>query len=109
MATARRAATDTVQLKLRIREELRRKLERAAAKREVSLNTEMVERLEASFAAETRAHEQDRLIDEIKGAVKTAIEATVNSRTDAIEWLRQSNAQLKARLQKVEKDGEETD
>jgi hypothetical protein len=69
----------------------------------------MVERLEASFATESRAHEQDRLIDEIKGAVKTAVESTVNSRTDAIEWLRQSNAQLKARLQEIEKGGEERD
>jgi hypothetical protein len=37
---------------LRLREELRRKLERDAAKRVHSLNAEMVERLEASYERE---------------------------------------------------------
>jgi hypothetical protein len=46
---ARRKKTATVQLKLRFREELRRKLERQAKGREVSLNNEIVRRLESSF------------------------------------------------------------
>jgi hypothetical protein len=46
---ARRKKTATVQLKLRFREELRRKLEREARAREVSLNNEIVRRLEGSF------------------------------------------------------------
>jgi len=45
-----RKATDIVQLKLRIREDLRQKLEAAAAARKVSMNTLMAERLERSFA-----------------------------------------------------------
>jgi hypothetical protein len=48
-AMAKRKKTDTVQLKLRIREELRQKLQNQANGREVSLNNEMVRRLEQSF------------------------------------------------------------
>lgn len=44
-----RKSTDTAQLKLRIREDLRRQLEAAAKKRDVSLNYEMTDRLRASF------------------------------------------------------------
>ena len=50
---AKRKKTATVQLKLRIREELRRKLEREKDLREVSLNSEMVRRLENSFESGT--------------------------------------------------------
>lgn len=45
-----RRASDTAQLKLRIREDLRRRLEQAAKKRGVSLNFEMTSRLTDSFA-----------------------------------------------------------
>jgi predicted HicB family RNase H-like nuclease len=44
-----RKPTDTVAITLRIREDLRRRLERAAEKYDVSLNAEMEKRLEASF------------------------------------------------------------
>ena len=50
---AKRKKTATVQLKLRIREELRQRLERQARGREVSLNNEMVRRLENSFESGT--------------------------------------------------------
>jgi predicted transcriptional regulator len=56
-----RKTTDIVQLTLRLREELRRKLERAADKKDRSLNIEIVDRLEASFEAETRAREQEQM------------------------------------------------
>jgi hypothetical protein len=46
---AKREKTATVQLKLRIREDLRRKLEKVAAGRDVSLNQEMADRIEQSF------------------------------------------------------------
>jgi Arc-like DNA binding domain len=45
-----RKSTDTVQLKLRFSETLRRKLERAAARNNRSMNTEIIHRLEESFA-----------------------------------------------------------
>jgi ribosomal protein L18E len=44
-----RKPTDLVNPSLRIREDLRRRLEAAAKKRGVSLNQEMVDRLKASF------------------------------------------------------------
>ncbi|QDP26242.2 Arc family DNA-binding protein [Bradyrhizobium cosmicum] len=44
-----RKATETVQLKLRFSEELRRKLEKAAERNEQSMNAEIIARLEDSF------------------------------------------------------------
>jgi hypothetical protein len=44
-----RKPTDTIQVNLRIKEALRRRLEAAAKKRDVSLNFEMVDRLKESF------------------------------------------------------------
>jgi hypothetical protein len=46
---AKRKKTDVVQLKLRIREALRSRLEAAAKKVDISLNSEMSRRLEESF------------------------------------------------------------
>ena len=47
-----RRPTETVQVNLRIKERLRRRLESAAKKRQVSLNYEMTSRLEQSLDAE---------------------------------------------------------
>jgi hypothetical protein len=55
---AKRKRTDVVKLQLRIRESLRKQLEDAARVKDVSLNSEMVSRLEESF---TRANMQDEL------------------------------------------------
>jgi uncharacterized membrane protein YccC len=57
-----RKSTDIVAFTLRLREDLRRKLERAADKAERSLNIEIVERLEASFTAEERARDQKQMM-----------------------------------------------
>ena len=54
---AARKQTAIVGLKVRLREPLRKKLEMAAKKRGVSLNAELVNRLEQSFAARG-VHEQ---------------------------------------------------
>jgi hypothetical protein len=51
----KRKKTDTVQLKLRIREALRRRLETAAKAADISLNSEMVRRLEGSFEQATNS------------------------------------------------------
>jgi hypothetical protein len=48
-----RKPTDTVQLKLRFSEALRRRLARAAKHRNCSLNAEIVARLEYSFKSES--------------------------------------------------------
>jgi hypothetical protein len=47
-----RKLTDTVQLKLRFSERLRRQLEQAATDNQQSLNTEIVSRLDASLQSE---------------------------------------------------------
>ena len=51
---ARRKKSATVQLKVRIKEELRARLEKAAKARDVSMNAEIGERLEKSFEYENR-------------------------------------------------------
>ena len=45
----KRETSETAHFTLRIREDLRRRLEHAARKRDVSLNSEMTERLRSSF------------------------------------------------------------
>ena len=44
-----RKPSDVTQVKIRVREDLRRQLEQAAKKRDVSINFEMTDRLKASF------------------------------------------------------------
>src|SRR5215831_6623744 len=53
---ARKKPTDTVQLKLRFLEALRRRLERAAKANDQSLNAEIVSRLDQSFRKEDDAN-----------------------------------------------------
>ena len=61
---ARRAKSDTVQLKTRMKEPLRAKLEAAAEENGVSLNAEAVQRLERSFAEEkSRAAISDEAVN----------------------------------------------
>jgi hypothetical protein len=55
-----RKPSDIAQFKLRIRESLRRQLERAAARNNNSINVEITNRLHASFAADNA-----RALDEI--------------------------------------------
>jgi hypothetical protein len=50
MTKTKKRATATIATMLRMREELRRRIEREAKNNERSLNSEMVARLEASFA-----------------------------------------------------------
>ena len=73
---AKRKKTATVQLKLRIREELRRKLEREAKGRKVSLNSEMARRLESSFESGTT----EKLVQLLTGSPGTAELLTIIGR-----------------------------
>lgn len=52
-----RAPTDDVQLKFRVREGLRARLEESAQQKRVSLNAEITDRLEMSFAARPAARD----------------------------------------------------
>jgi len=62
-----RKITAIAQLKLRIREDLRRRLEQAAKKRDASLNFEMTDRLRASFDQETY-----RTLDQVTAGLEGA-------------------------------------
>lgn len=105
---ARRKQIDIVQLKLRIREELRRKLEREAAKKGHSLNTEMVERLEASFAVESQVRDQKELLTAVSAETDRAVLEVNNI------WIRQfveqqeespTMKQLRELMQRLVKEG----
>jgi hypothetical protein len=56
-------STAIVPTMLRIREDLRKRLEREARKRDHSLNAEMVERLEKSFVNQAQASRDTALLD----------------------------------------------
>jgi hypothetical protein len=58
-----RKATEYVQFKLRIRESLRRRIEREAEKKNQSANAEAVERLEDSFTAHEKSQRSTDFID----------------------------------------------
>jgi Arc-like DNA binding domain len=59
-----RKPTDSVQLKVRMPEHLRKKIEAQAAKYDRTLNAEIVRRLEESF-------DQARMLADIKGTVES--------------------------------------
>ena len=63
-----RKPTDTVQLKLRFSERLRRRLEQAAKHNDWSMNTEIVNRLDTSFQRE----DQEEMIER---AAREAVQA----------------------------------
>jgi hypothetical protein len=85
---ARRKPADTVQLKLRFPEKLRRRIEAAAAKNQQSMNLEIVERLGRSFQHED---EDERTRSVAQETAATVFQALINlgfveppeSRTDA--------------------------
>jgi hypothetical protein len=60
-------STEIVPTMLRIREELRRRLEREAKKRDHSLNAEMVERLEQSFVRDEKSLRDTAILDALIG------------------------------------------
>jgi hypothetical protein len=56
-------STEIVPTMLRIREDLRKRLEREAKKKDHSLNAEMVERLEQSFVDDAQALRDSAILD----------------------------------------------
>jgi hypothetical protein len=111
---ARRKLADTVQLKLRFPERLRRRIEAAADKNQQSMNLEIVERLERSFQ---RDDEDGRTSKVAKETAETFWQALINlgfveppeSRTDAerqaeYEKVRQSDEEMNRAIdQEVER------
>jgi hypothetical protein len=70
-----RKATDTIQLKLRFSEALRRRLERAADAHDLSMNSEIVRRLEDSFRDENRQAEMEAMANK---AAARAVDSFLN-------------------------------
>jgi hypothetical protein len=68
-----RKQSELVGLRVRFREPLRKKLEVAAAKRGVSLNTELVDRLERSFSAEAVEQVVSSKLDRALDSIWTAL------------------------------------
>ena len=66
---AKRAGTDIVQLKLRIRETVRARLAAAAKLNGVSLNSEIAKRLEESFTLP----QLDKLVDRMEAQLNTPL------------------------------------
>jgi hypothetical protein len=61
-----RKPTEFVQFKLRIREALRRKIEKAAEKKDISANAEAVERIERTFAQDEASERMLSKIEELQ-------------------------------------------
>lgn len=74
-----RAASETIQLKVRMKEPLRARIEEAAKKRGVSMNVEAVNRLESSFANE------GRVADEFGGQEKYQIFRMLSVAAETVE------------------------
>jgi hypothetical protein len=78
----KRKETDFVQFKLRIREGLRRRIQREAEKKKISANAEAVERLEKSFlAADDRIKDPEQRLaaDERINALQQRLNEIVKS------------------------------
>lgn len=67
----RRKDTDTVQVGLRVKESLRAALDQAAEKHGISMNAEIVLRLEQSFELDALKRELDAERDRIRSDLKT--------------------------------------
>lgn len=67
-----RKLSETVQLKLRFREELRRKLEKTAERNNQSINSEIVSRLEGSFSIEDKVALAQSIWEEQIAAINQA-------------------------------------
>jgi hypothetical protein len=76
---AKRPASDTVQVKVRMREDLRRKLEREADRRGLTINAEILRRLDLSFVSEARL---DSLSEAAAKEIVEKLLAAVRSQTN---------------------------
>jgi seryl-tRNA synthetase len=109
-----RKPTDFVQFKLRIRESLRRKLEKEAEKKATSANNEAVERLEQSFHTEQRISEARARIDELQERIeeiKTNVAASQQQAIEqkeeamhAVQRLTQQQVELSAKLNETKRE-----
>jgi hypothetical protein len=87
---ARRPA-DEVQLKLRFRERLRQRLERAASKNSRSMNAEIVHRLEESFTEEDLATRVGRRLKADTDAMKREFDRQARIMEEDLQLTRELN------------------
>jgi hypothetical protein len=93
-----RKPTDYVQFKLRIRESLRRRIEKAAAKKKVSANAEAIERIEKTFVQDEG---QPAMIEMLKKMQDFQYEAEIATKT-ASELFERDSRVLNALVAKDE-------
>jgi non-homologous end joining protein Ku len=96
----KRSKTAIVGLRVRLREPLRKKLETAAKQKGVSLNAELVDRLEASFSAQAV---EDKLAPQLTLVVKQTRE-NMHMLAELEEWLKTPEADRPELLKKRERD-----
>jgi archaellum component FlaC len=89
-----RNPTDTVQLKLRLREELRSRLEEAAKLSARSLNTEIVSRLTDSFVAEEQSKYFSSLQERLN-VIETNYKSIINNVDDVKKKIEDRHLDLK--------------
>jgi hypothetical protein len=96
----RKKPSDVTQIKIRVREDLRRQLEAAAKKRDVSINFEMTDRLKASFDQGDRI-ELSRITADLSGVYKrwaragaeqSRTQELISAAEDLIEKVRKGEA-----------------
>jgi hypothetical protein len=114
-----RKPTDTTHISLRIRESLRRKLEREADKHQTSLNNEIRLRLEDSFEAQARRELPESVQDLKTTVAKLSARAVLSTLEEKIaqaaaqsndlgeiktllrDWLNIKRAEAKARMESL--------
>jgi hypothetical protein len=94
----KRKKTDYVQFKIRLRESLRKQLEDAARVKDVSLNSEMVSRLEESF---TRASMQDER-NKMRATVRDEVEKLTEKLTET--WVEIASRTAVQSMRKIESE-----
>jgi hypothetical protein len=93
---ARRKSADTVHLRLRFPEKLRRRIEAAATKNQQSMNAEIVERLERSFGQE------DFIATVEKTAEATAVAAADRLIKKLVEGDVDPNSRINTAMEKIQ-------
>jgi type III secretory pathway component EscV len=90
-----RKPNDTVQLNLRFSEDLRRRLEREAARSGRSMNAEIIQRVEQTFHQAEREAEMSKYVEL---AAKTAATTTMNAMGQ--RWFTKPKAEREAEMSK---------
>jgi Arc-like DNA binding domain len=98
-----RRTTETVHLKLRFREALRRRIEQAARRNEQSMNAEIIDRLERSFAKDDTRSLLEETITAIRLQTGETIEAIRVQTGETLAAIRADKAEIKRRWPEARK------